>query len=267
MKKLTAAALSITLVLSACAGDAVGGPGPDMPGDTVILTIRDEGGFAPVEMLFGRHPRLVLLADGRVYTPGPVPAIYPGPMLTPILVGTLDQATISQILDLVADAGLTGIDRQEDTSATSHVADATTTVITYFDGVQERMLSVYALGIAREASDLARRAEALVSALDRAVGGVDTELYRPSAIEVRTGDRLGLPDPDFRTTRPWPLPMDPDELPATAHGWRCVVIGGAIAGELLEEFSMANQATVWEHAGTEHALIARSLMPGEPGCA
>ncbi len=265
MKSTIALLVTSALVLVACAGDTAG-PGPEVT-DDVILTVRDEGGFAPLESILGRHPRLVLRGDGRVYTPGPVPAVYPGPMLMPILVGTIDRETLDDILELVVAAGLTEIDNQEDTSATSHVADATTTVITYHDGSRERVLSVYALGIATDASDVARRAELLVAALDRAAGSVETSFFTPSAIEVRAGDGLTVPDPEFRNTMPWPLPMAPDEIPAGRHGWRCVVIGGAIAGELLDVFATATQATVWEHEGTEHPLMARGLMPGEPGCA
>ena len=268
MKKFTTTVLASLLALSAC-GDGEPGtiPSSTQP-DDVILTVIDEGGFAPVEMLLGRLPRYVLQADGRLYAPGAVPAIYPGPMLTPIFVGTVEQATLAEIMRLVNESGLPGIDRLEDTTAANHVADATTTVITYFDGTSEHTLAVYALGIASDTSATATAAAELVQALDEAAAGLDdvTE-FEPTKIEIRTGDGIALPDAEFRTTRPWPLATAPDEMAETAHGWRCVVVEGPPARDLLEIFSSADSATVWEHEGAEHALIARGLMPGEAGCA
>ncbi len=236
--------------------------------DDVILTITDVGGFAPVEMLLSRHPRYVLQADGRLYSPGAVMAIYPGPMLTPVFVGTVDDATLQNILDLVRATGLPDADRLEDTTATSHVADATTTVITYFDGTAEHVLAVYALGIAMEQSNLAQAASELVDAVDRAAANLtDAREYKPSKVEIWTGDNLAMADPEFRSTRPWPLAVAPSEIPESNYGWRCVVVEGPPATDLLEIFGAANQATVWEYEGTEYPLIARGLLPGEAGCA
>jgi hypothetical protein len=268
MDKLTAGIGAAALALVACGAGDAGALPTEVGPDDVILIVSDEGGFAPVEMLLGRHPRFVLQADGRLYTPGFVTAIYPGPLLTPIFVGTVSDETLAEILRLVRAAGLPEIERVEDTAATSHVADAPTTVITYFDGTSEHTLSVYALGIASEESDTARAAASVVRALDRAAAELtDATEYLPSRIEIRSGDRTTLPDAEFRNPRPWPLALAPDELPEAAHGWRCVVVEGRAATELLDVFGAANQATTWEHVGTEHTLLARGLMPGEPGCA
>lgn len=266
--KPTTLLLAATLALSACGSGETARPTDGVPPDTVVLTVRDEGGFAPVEDLFGRHPRYVLQADGRLYAPGAVPAIYPGPMLTPLFVGTVDEATIERILALVAATGLPDIDRLEDTTAAGTVADGTTTVFTYFDGTVEHVLSVYALGLAPAGSPVAQAAADLIAALDAAAADLgDVREYQPTRVEIRTGDRLALPDPEFRTTRPWPLAVAPSELPEAAHGWRCLVVEGPPAGDLMDIFRVADQATTWEHAGTEHALIARGLLPGETGCA
>lgn len=268
MKTTLTSLLVVAVLVAACGtGETAGTTGPMQP-DDVILTVHEEGGFAPVEMLLGRHPRLVLQAGGRIYMPGAVPAIYPGPMLTPIFVGTVDQETMDEIMRLVREAGLPEIDRMEDVSANDQVADATTTVITYFDGTDEHVLSVYALGFASEGNSRLEVALDLVETLDRAAADVpDAEEYRPTRVEIRTGDRLSLPDPEFRNTRPWPLDVAPVDMPAGEYGWSCVVVEGPPATDLLAIFADANQATVWDHQGTEYPLIARGLMPGEPGCA
>jgi hypothetical protein len=260
--------LVLALVLSACGSGEPGSMPSAVQPDDVILTIVDEGGFVPVEMLLSRHPRYVLQADGRLYAPGAVMAIYPGPMLTPVFVGTIDDAAMQRILDLVRATGLPDTDRLEDTTATSHVADAPTTVITYFDGTSHHVLSVYALGIAMEQSNLAQAASELVAAIDQAAADLtDVREYKPTKVEIRTGDNLAIADPEFRTTQPWPLAIAPSEIPETSHGWRCVVVEGPPATDLLEIFGAANQATVWEYEGHEYPLIARGLLPGEAGCA
>jgi hypothetical protein len=266
--KTIATLLVLSMFVAACGSGQPGRMPTDLDPDDVILTISDEGGFAPIEMILGRHPRYVLQADGRLYMPGAVTAIYPGPMLTPIFVGSVDDATLQEILRLVDETGLPEVDRLEDTTATNHVADATTTFITYFDGTAEHVLSVYALGIARESSQQAQAAAALVDAVEQAARALpDAVEYRPTRIEIRTGERMALPDAEFRNSMPWPLSVAPDEIPEAAHGWRCVVVEGPQATDLLKVFGSANQATTWEYEGTEHALLARGLMPGEPGCA
>jgi hypothetical protein len=267
MKTFTTTVTAVALLLAACGSGQPGTMPTDFDPDDVILTVTDEGGFAPVEMVLGRHPRYVLQADGRLYAPGAITLIYPGPMLMPVFVGEVSESDMERIRQLIVDTGLPDIDRVEDTSATSHVADATTTVITYFDGSDEHTLSVYALGIASERSEMAAAAADLVAALDRASANLtDVEEYRPTKLEIRTGPGLSLPDPEFRTVRPWPLAVAPDDLPETQFGWRCVVIEGPPARDLLELFGAANQATVWDHDGTETPLLARGLLPGEPGC-
>ncbi|MEX1005885.1 MAG: hypothetical protein WD990_06970 [Acidimicrobiia bacterium] len=268
-KTLTITILTLGLTVSACGAGEPGTMPSDYAPDDVVLTISEEGGFAPVEMILRRSPRYVLQADGRLYAPGAVPAIHPGPMLTPIFVGTLDDTQMQEIFDLIDGAGLPEIDgRLDENSAVNNVADATTTVITYFDGETEHTLAVYALGIALETSDRARSAADLIDAVDRANGTLtDATEYRPTKVEIRTGDRMGLPDPEFRTTEPWPLAIAPGEMPEGTHGWRCVIVEGPPATDLLEAFGAANQATVWEHEGVEYPLIARGLFPGEPGCA
>lgn len=255
------------LLPAACGTGGTAAP-VDADPDGVILMVTDEGGFAPVEVVFGRHPRYVVQADRRVYSPGAVPAIYPGPMLTPIWVGTLDDATMQRISQLIDRSGLPGYERHDDTSATNTVADATTTVITYFDGTARHVLSVYALGIADNSSPEVAAAADLIAELDVAVAGLTNATeYRPTKVEIRTGEQFGLPDPEFRTTLPWPLDSAPSDLPETEFGFRCAVVEGPPAIDLLEVFAAANQATVWEFEGVEYPLLARGLMPGETGCA
>ena len=113
-----------------------------------------------------------------------------------------------------------------------------------------------ALGIALETSDQAQAAAELVDAVDQANATLaDATEYRPTKVEIRTGDRMGLPDAEFRSTEPWPLAVAPNEMPEGTHGWRCVIVEGPPATDLLEVFGAANQATVWEYEGVEYPLM------------
>lgn len=269
MKKSILTLSALALLATACGSGEPGTMPSDYDPDDVVLTVVEEGGFAPVEMILGRHPRYVLQADGRLYAPGAIPLIYPGPMLMPVFVGQIDDATMQELFVLIDAAGLPEIEgRVDDNAATDMVADATTTVITHFDGSAQHTLAVYALGIAMDSSDQARAAAELIDALDRANAGLtDLVEYRPTKVEIRTGEGLGLPDPEFRNIRPWPLEVAPGDMPSGQHGWRCVVVEGPPATDLLTTFADANQATVWEYDGVEYPLIARGLLPSEPGCA
>jgi hypothetical protein len=59
------------------------GPSYDLAtgADDVVISVRYDGGFAPVGAIFARTPVALITGDGRALTSGPVPAIYPGPLL------------------------------------------------------------------------------------------------------------------------------------------------------------------------------------------
>ena len=74
---LAIAAVAVACVGSAGAAGSTPSPKPVDP-DKVIFRVSWEGGFVTPETLLARLPVVVVYADGRVITQGPVPMIYPG---------------------------------------------------------------------------------------------------------------------------------------------------------------------------------------------
>ena len=104
-------------LLAACGSDDVAAPGAPLPSvsDTPSPSVDDAqdfrlefgyyGGFTTREVSFQMQPSL-LVADGRVFTPGAVAAIYPGPLLPVDIVRTVTPAGVDALVDAVRDAGM-----------------------------------------------------------------------------------------------------------------------------------------------------------------
>ena len=83
MRKRLVGLVSAALVFTACGGE----PGltdtlklNDDPA-SLLLMVKDEGGFVPIEFVVGQGPRLVLLRDGTLIVSGPQIEIFPQPLL------------------------------------------------------------------------------------------------------------------------------------------------------------------------------------------
>ncbi len=60
----------------------------------------------PAGFAFVSTPSLLVSGDGRVFTPGIIPAIFPGPLLPAMMVRTVTEAGVQAMLGIVGDAGL-----------------------------------------------------------------------------------------------------------------------------------------------------------------
>lgn len=271
MRRTLITALVAALIVAACGG----GSGleselklRDDPG-SVLLMVKDEGGFVPIEFLVGQGPRLVVMRDGTVITPGPMIEIYPGPMLASYQQSQLDEEMLLFVLEELDALDFAAIDREVNDEAANSVADAPTTVVTFFNQDGAHIFSVYALGIGSQVSDA--RVGILANLVDRisqASFGVTSSPYEWDAIQVMAGIGQNPPDPEFSTTRPWPLPVSFDEMSeTTGFGWRCASFEGADAETLLTEFQQANQLTLWDDGTAEYQLAVRPLFSGEEPCA
>jgi hypothetical protein len=72
----------------------------------VVLKLSYEGGFVPVGVAFVNTPSLLVSGDGRVFTAGVTPAIFPGPLLPAVNVRTISEDGIQSLLAVVKSAGL-----------------------------------------------------------------------------------------------------------------------------------------------------------------
>lgn len=235
-----------------------------------VLVIDEEGGFVPVEFILNRLPRYALYGDGTLFSPAPVAAIFPGPILASVQSVSLDATDLNDLARLVEEIGLPDIDRVIDDTLTNRVADATTTIATYFDPERgEHVYGVYALGLTTEGpADLRSQAfSQLLQRLDKAFTTASgSVLYEPAGIQLWLSDPFAG-DETLSETLPWPLPATPDDFEAAGDFDRqCLTLVGDAAAAAIEAVARGNAATVWEFEGVEFGLLARPLLPGETGC-
>ena len=149
MRKTLIGLAAAALALSAACGE----PGledtlklNDDP-DSVLLIVKDEGGFVPIEFIVGQGPRLVLLRDGTLIVSGPQIEIFPQPLLPNYQSIQLDDETMLFVLEELDALGFADIDSEVNDEAANMVADASTTVTTFYNQDGPHTFSVYALGI------------------------------------------------------------------------------------------------------------------------
>lgn len=254
------AIIALGLTIAACG--TADGTQVDVDADKPVLQIMSEGGFLPVEVALGNGPRYTLLGDGSLITQGVQTLEYPGRLVPPYMVGTIDDAQMTEVMGLVEEIGLPDIVDETDDSSASRVADATTEVVTYWDEEGAHRLAVYALDIDGSPSDRNAAFLELIETLDRFAAETTAEPYQGERVRIIAGP--GAVNHDFEDVREWPLDSSDlaswQELP---NGWRCTVIDGPAP----EVFDDATQATVWEHPDRgETKLLVRPLHPGEPDC-
>lgn len=284
-------ALVAALVTAACGGGTSGGAETTEPpsttgsevtdttttettppgaGSEVVLTITDDGGFVPLEYAATNGPRFVLTADGTLYAQGPVPAVFPGPLVTPYVVADAS-GSMEDIQRLIDAMGLADITNEQNTDASTMVADASTTTVTYYDDSGGHMFSVYALGFdngLQEGDQVIddERADALYDltvVLQDVAASSDTTPYEPATWQVMLSP---AEDPTIDTEpQPWPLAVTPDDFIDIGGFFPCVVIDSDPTVDAA--FNAASvQTTTWDHEGTEWYLLVRALLPGEKGC-
>jgi hypothetical protein len=259
------------LVIAACGGDDTGEePKPTVPEGTtggVILEISDEGGFVPLEFNLQRVPRFTVFSDGTVITPSREQFTFPGPAVPQLVQHQLDDSTVADLLAFVDDLDLAATDVLDLNNA-PNVADASTTVVRYYDEAGEHRLSVYALGFDGPGAD-ARFAilESMIATLADATPGPGDD-YRPErlAVFVQEAGFLGLEQ--SRDGGAWPLNTTPDDLPIAddVHSLACFTVENEEAEAALSALGAADSVTTWDFEGVEYRLLARPLLPHQDGC-
>ncbi len=233
----------------------------------MLLVIRDEGGFAPIEFVINRPPTYTLLRNGTFIFEGPQPGAFPGPVMPGMLQRKLSAQEMEDIMVLIEASTLPEVDEVVNNDALNFVADATTTVAVYFDDDGgEHKYSVYALGLTLDQElpdDLAN-----LSLLRERLANfsfADGEPYTSDSIIVRVLESSGG-FAEFDDTREWAFSFEPDTLPLL-NNYPCLVLDGAEAQADRAALADATQATQWEHPSGTYTVLARDLLPGESGCA
>ncbi len=248
---------------------------PPVPGythptgpDDVVIEYSEVGGFTTREYAFQQPPMVLISGDGRVFTTGPQIAIYPGPALPNIQVGTISEEAVQQLLS-IADAG--GLFADIDYTEESRVADASTATVTINVDGESWVHSAYALGMDEPGTTPSPERTALreftaqLSDLPGTVGAdqlgpVDVfvpEHYLILASEVATPVTTG-DDGIAPTLVDWPTTAGV----ALADAAECAVVAADAVGDL---FTNANQLTYFDDGGVTYQVTAVQQLPGR-GC-
>lgn len=284
--------LLVAALLAACGGGSSPTPAPATPAATptpapsstpggVGFVIRASWTQAlPPRALFLNLPVLVVTADGRVLTQGPVLEIYPGPLVAPIVERTISPMGVAALLQAARDLGILRPD-VDFTGGTLRPGAAAARLQLVVDGVAYDLVGT---------SDGAVVCPAGASCPDPAPGtpaAFATFWYRLLDLAGWLGPQLGVeqvhqpasfaiivgPPPE-----PWPgatpivwPPLDPalDAFGRPVRGevsTRCGTASGDLAAALRPLFARATQLTPFvatAAASATHGLTVRPLLPGD----
>jgi hypothetical protein len=279
----------VSLSLAACVGSAGAvNPTPSPPAkpdpvnpNTPVFRVTWEGGFVTPEMLLGRLPIVVVYADGRVITQGPVPAIYPGPLMPNLQERTISAAALERLIELA---------REKNLLRTVHydypgIADAPDTVLEIeLDGTSYRV-SAYALaeaaidlsagGLDQAAIDGRAALREFIDALTGIPASDFVDVEHPYAFDglrIYAGKAVVVPNSELPGEQPavdWPLedlatagdPVDNSPLEV-----RCQVVDGEDLDEVLPLLQAANSLQTFRSGDELYSLTVVPLYPGETGC-
>ncbi len=229
--------------------------------DDVVISVRYDGGFVPVGAIFTRTPVALITGDGRALTTGPVPAIYPGPLLPNIQERSITPAAIQRLVAMADQLGLLG---DVTYPPNDQVADAADTIVDITVGGRTFHHDAYALGIDDTERDAARKrlldfVNAL-SNLERTVGagalGFE-QPFRPDHYLIQAV----VTDPATSGTDVAPVivPWPPDSPVRLADATTCAALPTAVAAPLFDD---ANALTYFTDAGVTYYVAVVQQVPG-----
>ena len=241
----------------------------------VLVSIKSEGGFVPVEYNLRNTAQFLLLGDGTAVVPGAMIEIYPGPAIRPLQAARVSAGQIQRLFAAAEAAGL--LDEEIDYGEPL-VTDVPTTTVSLSVNGRTVTQSAYALSYAEapdanlSAEQLAAR-EALQGFIDTAQGlaGAASEQYVPNGVVAyRLSPESAPPVEEGLEQEPmtWPIATvpAPPASPATSVG-TCIAVTGPEAQTLLGALVEANELTPWLVGADPPSRMAfRPLLPGDPGC-
>ena len=257
---LTLAATAAFVPVSALAASEPPPTSEPASADDFVIQITYEGGLVPQEIAFVNTPALVVTADGRVVTTGPVPEIYPGPLVANLVQRTITDEGVQAYLDLAQELGLFEGRSYEHNPL---VTDAASTVVRIRVGDEEFVNAAYALGFDHETDpNRADLWEFVQAALDpETVAGTDglgeeepfeTDSFLVMAYVSDPGDAGGDVEP---TVVDWPAETSVRLAEATT----CAEVPYDEVADVLTE---ATQLTWFEDDGVTYRVAATPRLPG-----
>jgi hypothetical protein len=241
--------------------------------------VTTEGGFINPAANLAALPSVAVYSDGRILTPGPVDAIYPGPLLPPVTVRDVGATGAAAILAAIRQAGLDkpatgtpGIQADSGTNVFTVVVDGATTT-SRFAGGQPGQPG----GPVASAGDERSAAMSLLARLvdpDETWGGPAAQPtpYVPTGYLVFVAPGGPASDPQAsQSPVAWPLatPLAQFGAPAAADrgiaGLRQGTVLGADAATVGPILERATTLTAFTSGGSAFTLSVRPLLPDEVG--
>lgn len=268
---------TISLALLLLAGCASPGASPSPPSGFSLRAWVSQA-IEPVAG-FGMGGSSFAIVGERVIVPGPIPAIFPGPILPNFQQRTISQNGIDAIVAAARAAGL--LDGPTDLTGAPLPGAQVGHLLFVIDGVEREVVGrtdsqIVCITTPCEAAPGTPEAFggfwSLLSNLDTWIGG---ELgaqtpYDPERLAIL------LTEPKLDATLPptsaaWPLegPMSKFGVVfSTPQGQppvRCGVVEGEDLAAALQAFRNGNELTRWtDQTGDERGVSVRVLVPGEP---
>jgi hypothetical protein len=271
------------VLLAGCAGGSAS-PSPEpappepAPPDDAQVRLRVTAVQAlPPAAVFGWLPSVVITLDGRVLSAGAVPAIFPGPLVNPVVERRITASGWATIVAAARAAGLLGGIR-DFTGGQMPPGSMATRLEIVADGRVYELLG-----------DAGRVMQCITTPCDpqpgspEAFGGFVSRLSdlpswlgadigpegmsAPSGYAVLVGpppDDQGLAQPP----RPWPFAAGFAAFGkplADGSGGRCGTLAEGDAAAVRGAFGTATQITRWRDPadGSFHGLAVRPLLPGD----
>lgn len=281
----TAVLLAAGLVVVACSG-APGpspspSPGPSDPPDALRLRLTLVQAIPP-EHRFGWVPSVAITADGVLVVPGAVPAIYPGPLVTPLWGRAVSDAGWTAIVTLARDLGLL-VDGGQFVDGAPAPGSVLGRIEILVDG---RVLTITGdpeaqimcittpcdppPGTAPAFGEFWRRVHDLATWMPGQLG--PEREYIPAGYALLVGPPA-VPEAGIEPqVMDWPLEADLATFGTLVAGGtlRCGEVTGEDAATLGPALRAANQLTQWAQdptAAARFGLVVRPLLPGETVCA
>ena len=254
--------------------------GPTPSAAVLLLKVTTEGGFIGPTATLASLPTVAVYRDGRIFTPGAMPAIFPGPLVQALTVRDVGPAAVAAIVAAIGKAGLDkpgggdpGVTADTGTTVFTVVVDGAT-VTTRFGGMNGgpgkpggnpggNPSSAAALDLLMRLTDPAET-----------WGGAAAPetTYVPTAYRVFVVPGGPEVDPTAsQSSMAWPLPTALDVFGSPAvpdrgiAGLRAGVVRGADAATLAPFLARANAMTPVTSGGKTYTLYVRPLLPDESG--
>jgi hypothetical protein len=276
LRLLTAALVAALLV--GCSGSAASpSPEPSPPEEAQVRLRVTAVQALPPRASFHSTPSVVITLDGRVLTGGAVPAIFPGPLVGPVVERQLTPNGWNRIVAAAREAGLLGGARDFTGGAMPPGSMATRLEIVADGRVYDLIGDASRIMVCVQApcdpqpgtpeafGGFVSRLSDLGSLLGADIG--PESLHAPAGYAILVGpapDDQGLAQPPMA----WPFEAGFagfGEALADGSGGRCGTVTGEEADALRPALMAATSITRWRDPtdGSFRGLTVRPLLPGD----